>query len=162
MAATISMPRSEIVGLLDAIRNRVVRFALEIETQAPDAGEGSPGGTPIAHESVTHIFNTNILGGTNIAVGSAHVTQTVQVQAGDLESLKSYFSSFGVEQQDLESLEQAIKDDPAPKGGQGFGTRVTGWIGNMTAKAASGGWKVGLAVSGELLAAALRAYYNLP
>jgi len=62
-------------------------------------------------------FNTTIMGGTNIAVGSKGVTQTVQVQAGDLEGLKAYLASLGVGQTDFDELAIALTEDEPPKEG---------------------------------------------
>jgi len=63
MAAHQELPRSAVIGVLDAIRNRVLQFALEIEDQAPDVGEVPPGATsPLPPEQVTQIFTTTIMG----------------------------------------------------------------------------------------------------
>jgi hypothetical protein len=163
MAAHIQLARGVIVGILDAVRNRVLKFVLEIEAQAPDAGEVALGGVPISQERVTQIYNTNIWGGTNIAVGSSSVTQTAQeVNVGDLESLRRFLAGLGIEQADLNELEQAIRDDDKPRDTHSFGERVSAWIGKMTAKAASGAWKIAVPAAGNLLASAIRWYYGLP
>ncbi len=162
MAANMSVPRNAIVGVVDAIRNRVLKFVLEIEVQFPNAGEAEAGTARIAQERVSQVFNTTIMGGTNIAVGSKGVTQIGQIQAGDLQGLKVYLATFGVEQQDLDELAIALKEDEPPKEGQGFGKRVSRWMGGMITKAASGTWRVGMAAAGELLATAIKWYYGLP
>jgi hypothetical protein len=77
---------------------------------------------------VTQVFNTTIMGGTNIALGSTAVTQIGQVQAGDVQGLRMYLASFGVEQQDLDRLAIALTEDEPPKEGQGFGMRVSQWM----------------------------------
>jgi len=102
------------------------------------------------------------MGGTNIAVGSKGVTQTVQVQAGDLEGLKAYLASLGVGQTDFDELAIALTEDEPPKEGQGFGKQVSQWVGSMTTKAASGAWQIGVAAGGGLLVTAIRWYYGLP
>ncbi|HEV8224496.1 MAG TPA: hypothetical protein VGP74_04500 [Rubrobacteraceae bacterium] len=160
MAASMTIPRNSIIGVVDAIRNRVLSFVLEIEAQSPSAGEAEAGVAPIAQERVTQVFNTTIMSGTNIALGSTGVTQIGQVQAGDLEALKAYLASVGVQQPDLEELAICLAEDEPPKEGQGFGKRVSEWIGSMTMKAASGTWQIGLGAAGELLATAIRSYYG--
>jgi hypothetical protein len=135
---------------------------LRSRRQNPEAGEAPPGKAPIADDKVAQIFNTNIWGGTNIAVGGKTVTQTIEIAVGDMRTLKAYLASIGIEHTDLAALEQAVKADPPLREGRPFGGRVAGWIGQMTAKAASGGWQVGLGAAGDLLASAMRAYYGLP
>ncbi len=79
-----------------------------------------------------------------------------------MESLKKYLAGLGLEDGDVKELEQAIKEDGPPKKSKGFGQRVAGWIGKMTAKAATGGWDVTVGAAGELMASAIRSYYGLP
>jgi hypothetical protein len=43
LEAHIEIPRNAVVGVLDAVRNKVLKFALEIEQQNPAAGDVSPG-----------------------------------------------------------------------------------------------------------------------
>jgi hypothetical protein len=110
---------------------------------------------------VTQIFNTNILGGSNIAVGSPHASQTMQVVAGDLGSLKQYLLGAGVPAEELAELETALTEEPTPAG-ENFGPKVGSWIGRITAKAAAGVWKIAVPAAASLLASAIRWYYGLP
>jgi hypothetical protein len=89
LTAHIEIPKSAVVGVLDAIRNKVLKFALEIEQQNPAAGEVLPGTTPVPEEKVGQIFNTYIMGGAqNVAVGSPGAVQHAQqLQPGDLAGL---------------------------------------------------------------------------
>lgn len=160
------LPANAIVGMLDTVRNRLLSFVLEIEAEAPAAGEAEPGSQPLPQERVTQVFNTYILGGTNaLASGSTNVSQAInkQVPAGDIEALKAYLrEQLGTSKEDLESLETAIRSDAAPKRDQNLGKRVTSWVVSMTKKAASGTLKVGSTVAGDVLSAALKSYYGLP
>jgi hypothetical protein len=69
---------SQIVAALDAIRNRVLNFVLEIEAESPIAGEAQVNSNPVPQEKVQQIFNTNIIGNVqNVATGSNNVKQKV-------------------------------------------------------------------------------------
>lgn len=147
MAAHMSIPRSSVIGVIDAVRNRVLQFVLEIEAQAPDAGEAAPGTQPIPQDRVTHMYQTYILGGTNIAVGSSGVTQVaLQVQAGDVQSLRRFLTELGVGNDDLNELERALREDGRPDG-----RRVSSWIGRMMEKAASGAWEIAVPAAANVL-----------
>ncbi len=163
LEAHIEIPTSAVVGVLDAVRNKVLKFALEVEEQNPAAGDVAPGTKPVPEERVGQIFNTYIWGGAqNVAVGSPGAVQHAQqLRMGDLEALKSFLADQGVESADVLELEKAIAADPRPATGTPLGRRVAGWIGTMVSKAASGAWKVGASTAGELLTAALKAYYGL-
>ena len=130
LEAHIEMPKSAIVGVLDAVRNKVLKFALEIEQQKPAAGDALPGTKPLPEERVAQIFSTYIMGGAqNVAVGSPGAVQHAQqLQAGDIPGLKQFLADQGVPPADLTELESAIAEDPRPKAGQPLGRRVVdGW-----------------------------------
>lgn len=163
MAAHMELPRSAAVGVLDAVRNRVLQFVLEIEEQAPDVGEVKPGAaSPIPAEQVTQIFTTTIMGAANVAVGGQNVSQTAQVVVSDLESLRKYLAGLGVPNQDVAELEAALKQDGPPNKEGQFGPNISGWIGKMVKKAAEGGWKIAVPAAAAVLASGIRWYYGLP
>jgi hypothetical protein len=70
------IPTEVIVGALDAVRNRILSFVIEIEAESPDAGEAPINSNPVPQEKVQHIFNTYITGNVqNVATGSTHFKQ---------------------------------------------------------------------------------------
>jgi len=164
LEAYMEIPKNAVVGVLDVVRNKALKFALEIEEEAPAAGETSPGTKPVPDARVAQIFNTFIMGGAqNVAVGSpAAVQHAQQIQAGDLNALKRFLIDRGLEEGDVAELEAAIGEDPPSKRDQPLGKRVSVWLGNMATKAASGAWKAGTAAASDLLTAAVKAYYGLP
>lgn len=56
MRAWRYIPPASILGLIDTVRNRVLSFVLEIESEAPTAGELQPNEIPIPAERVTQIY----------------------------------------------------------------------------------------------------------
>jgi hypothetical protein len=72
MQAWKVIPVPALVAALDEIRNRILNFVLEIEAQAPEAGEAPLNSMPVPEEKVNQIFYTYINGGTvhNLATGS--------------------------------------------------------------------------------------------
>ncbi len=89
------VPVGSIVGLLDQVRNRILKFALEIEAQDPAAGEAELNSNPVEGEKVSQIFNTYISGNVqNLATAShdfeQHSTNNDPDLFGQLsEALKS-------------------------------------------------------------------------
>lgn len=76
MQAWKVIPTSSLVAALDAVRNRVLNFALEIEAESPTAGEAPVNSSPLPQERVHQIFNTYITGNVqNVATGSTNVNQ---------------------------------------------------------------------------------------
>lgn len=163
MSAWMVIPSTFIVGLLDTVRNKVLSFALELETEAPDAGERPADAEPLPERVVGHVFNNYILGGSNtIAAGSSHFTQNTifSVQRGDLESLRVYLKGTGLTESDLRELEVAIRQDRTPQDPRKLGQGTSGWIGKMVAKAASGAWDIATSSAADLLTKAILIYYG--
>lgn len=75
------IPVNALVGLLDMIRNKVLNFVLEIESEDPRAGDAPLNSQPVAEEKVQQIFHTYISGNVqNVATGSTNVTQHAVTQ----------------------------------------------------------------------------------
>ncbi len=60
------LPESQLVAIVDSVRNKVLKFALEIEREAPNAGDFTSPSAPLTPEKVGQIFNTNIYGNVKI------------------------------------------------------------------------------------------------
>lgn len=71
MQAWKVIPVTALIAALDEIRNRILNFVLEIESEDPTAGEASLNSAPVTPEKLHHIFNTYISGSVqNVATGS--------------------------------------------------------------------------------------------
>lgn len=157
------VPKSSVAALLDTVRNRVLSFVLEIEAEAPDAGEAPPNTKPIPDERINQVFNTYIQGNvTSLTAGSQTITQTTEITIikDDLDSLKQYLKSLGISEPDLKELDQAIQED-AQSGVKGnLGSKVKVWLGKMISKTGSSTWNIATSVATNLLIKALSAYYG--
>lgn len=85
MQAWKVIPVNALVAVLDSIRNRVLSFALEIESIDPDAGEEKLGmESKIDENQIQQVFNTYITGNVhNIATGSSNFSQNVTMGEKD-------------------------------------------------------------------------------
>jgi hypothetical protein len=73
------IPICSLIGVLDEIRNKILNFALEMESVNSEMGEtalSSSSSSSSSAERITQIFHTNIYGnGHNIATGSQNFSQ---------------------------------------------------------------------------------------
>jgi hypothetical protein len=149
--------RSEIVGVLDQIRNKVLTFVLEIESENPEAGEAAAGSEPVPRDKVNQIFNTYVFGGA-AAIGdrvTQDVSQTVEVRAGDVASLETYLRTLGLGG-DLAALHEALAGDgEIDATRRELGPRTRSWIGRAASKAGVVAGDVGANAGGALLGAAI-------
>jgi len=143
------------------VKNRVLSFALDIERESPNAGDGKPGqASSLSNERVTQIFNVTVMGGTNnIAAGSSDFSQNINVAKGDIESLRKSLTAHGVTEEDVNEI-AAIATEEKPHGNT-LGNKALAWVGKMSAKAIEGLWSGSIAGGTEVLTKALLAYYGL-
>ena len=159
-----SLGKNQIQGVVDTVRNRVLSFMLEMEQQAPNAGEFPSNEHTISLEKMNAVFQTIIYGNVgNIASGSSNLSQTssIEIVQNDLESLINFLKTQNIEEKDLKDLKNALKKDKKPIIGKTFGKNISGWMGKMVTKAASGVWKISTSVAAEVLSKALMKYYGL-
>lgn len=152
---------SYLVAIIDRVTTKILNFALEIEAEAPNAGEiESTSQSAMKEERVTQIFNTTIQGNVqNYSAGGSHFQQTAvnSVLKGDLESLMGFLKTTGLADADLEQLQAALKtDQDMTPTSTSMGASVAGWVDNMIIKARQGLIGVGVdVVSGVITQAVL-------
>ena len=149
--------------LLNAVRNKVLDFALAIWKQDPTAGEiQAQNGEKIHAAEVTQIFYTIVYGGAATVLGSAQNSSlNVNVTTNNFESLQLALKQHGVPSEDLQELQTALAEDPRPTDKNKFGPKVSSWMGKMLKKAAEGVWITTLDVGSMVLLEALTKYYGL-
>lgn len=114
------IPATVFHSTLSGIRDRVLQFALEIESENPAAGEAEPGETPIPDQRVTQIFTQNIYGD-NAAVATAAGDAVVSTDTNiNLETLRVALRGLGVDDAAQEELVTAVREE----GSSGSGVTI--------------------------------------
>ena len=153
--------KSQMEGILDQVRNRLLDFLLELQQINPDVMKSENAIRSVPSDKVQNIFNTTILGGQNIvSTGtdfSQKVTQSVKVK--DAQSLLGYLRNLGLPEDALEDLKNALAQDGERPRGE-LGAAVKSWLGKMTVKAIDGTWRVALDAAASLLKESLFHYYG--
>jgi hypothetical protein len=113
-----------VVGLCEEVRNRLLRFALEIREGLEEVGD-KPAKLPqgrIEAAVVNHIYGkvVTVIG----AAVNAQISQ-VAIPPGDIEALKDALRKGHVPESELPVLEEAIKED-AKTGAIGIGAQPHG------------------------------------
>ncbi|BCW75445.1 hypothetical protein [Arthrobacter sp. NicSoilB11] len=152
------LTRQYLHGIIDTVRNRAMEFALELQSEFPNAG--SVGGPTLQNEpqlaSVVYNITNNITGhGTNIGAGSnIHLRSTVK--AGDRSSVEYAAKEIGLSPEDARTFADAIQTDGATEG-----PNVSGFL----EKVRTGAINVASSVASDTAASALvevaKAYLGL-
>lgn len=87
-----ALSKSQIDGILGAIRNRLLTFMLELEDAFPELAESEEAAKDVPRDQATNIFYTHVYGSDNIVASGTHFTQVVQpsVSTRDLTGLLDY------------------------------------------------------------------------
>lgn len=157
------VPSSQVLGIIDAVRSRVLDFVLALKKMYPSAGEidGLTTKMPEVERTVTTIYNNTIHGNVGVAGNAQGNTINITVNHGNMQELHRELTRHGVEEADLIELKAALTEEPDIGADRKFGPKVAAWMGKMAGKAASGAWGVGLNVGAAVLQAALLGYYGL-
>ncbi|WP_341717680.1 hypothetical protein QQG74_28220 [Micromonospora sp. FIMYZ51] len=152
--ASRPFPRQIFVGILDAVRNRVLDLALELERVAPEAGQ--PDAHQDSRDRAAQVMNTyNFYGSSNnVAIESSSFSQVVNVTPGDEPSLVRALEAAGVSEASIQELRTALEEDRREAGGdhpREPGARVRGWLARTTTQ-------VGVGAAGGLITEAVKAF----
>ena len=148
-----------ITQILEAVRNKLLDFILELQDQFPELTESDDKIGEVPQEKTTNIFNTHIHGNQNVVATGANITQDVRlvVRSNDISSLLSYLKSIGVSEEDTQELKEAVEEDGPAEETAGFGPRVRDWLGKKTAEGALNATLSGIALTA---AKAVAQYYG--
>ncbi|MBN1806049.1 MAG: hypothetical protein JW837_12435 [Sedimentisphaerales bacterium] len=154
--------RTTILNIIDIVKNTILEWSLKLEE------EGITGdGVSFSEEEKKnaesnqniHIENfQGILG--NVTGSTVNQNNTLNIKQNDLKSLTRFLESKGVDQEDIEDLKEAVKEEASIESPERFGSKVSAWIGKMISKAAAGTWKIAVSTASQLLTAALKQYYG--
>lgn len=100
------------IGALDAVRNKILDLALDIEKVAPAAGQASAGDQD-NHRAATVITN-HFHASSSIMMGNNPTQLVLHLpDLGDRAGLVKYLAAAGVPLPDLDDLEAALDEDEA-------------------------------------------------
>lgn len=165
VSAWKEIPIGAIVRLMDSVKTRVLGFAIDLEREAPNAGDLPIGSQPpLSREKMTQIFNTNITGSVgNVANASSGFSQssTITVEPRNWKSLEARLLELGLTAEDTEGLQIELERAIA-SGDQAERMRTAStWIGRLAGKATMGAAGVGIEVAATGIAKAIAAYFGI-
>jgi hypothetical protein len=112
------LPPSALTAMVDTVKNKMLRFALEIRGEVGAAGD-KPQDVP--KETIDQAVTNIILGGTNIITGTAKdFTQigSIHIAKGDLGAIADALSTLGIDRSQIDDATNAILKDGEPAAGE--------------------------------------------
>jgi len=157
-----SVSRGQLLAVVETVRNRVLKFALELERTFPAMNESEKSLPAIERETASQMFQTIIYGNVgNVAAGGTNFRQFQEVSVGDSFSLMKALSELGLATTDIQDLQTALKKDEGHSPGK-IGTNASKWIGGLCEKAAGGVGQIAIATAGTVVPKLIAQYLGLP
>jgi hypothetical protein len=147
------VPSSLMVSLCEEVRNRVLRFALEIREEL---GHVADKAADVPSDKIDAAVINYIYGGMNVIAGTAANFAQVDIAVGDFQALSNALKALDISKPQIDELKVAIEKDH-----RGFGGRTKEWLTKAGARVAKAGVKVGTAVGQEVLKSLLLQYFGL-
>lgn len=154
------IPGSILVGLLEQVRTRVLRFALDIKDNiAPDSPDATDvPAALIEHSVVNHIYGGNIL----IASHAENFSQIAQtnVSEGSIGELEEALAKLEITNEGIKALRSDIECDK--KDGQAsVGPKTKEWLTNIGKYLGREGAKAGFEVAKQMATKWILQHYGL-
>ena len=154
------VPASLLIALCEEVRNRLLRFALEIREELGNVDD-KPKDLPIRQVDAAVV--NYIYGGSNVIAGAASdFTQigTIQISEGDLVGFANSLKRLGIAQDDVEEATMVLVEDGKPKA-SAVGRKASEWIKNVSSKLGDAGLKIGTAAAQQLITQWVMQYWGL-
>ena len=163
ISATI--PKTEFYEIIQAVRNRILEFTIELERSVPEAMQVSHsqlGFNKANKEQVQQISQQIFYGSVNTAVaGGANAQIQVTINQKDNESLIRYLVEKGIPESDATELAEIMEKEEPTSSDEPFGKKAQKWITDNLPKASKGAWNITVSVATAMLTKAALLYYGL-
>ena len=127
------IPYNCLAALIDTVKTRILNFVLEIEAEAPDAGESPPKSTPVPQEKISQVFNTFITGNVqNVASGGSNFKQkainTNGVPLEIFDQLLDALAHSDTDKRTISDISGSVEEMKLAYGTKGFGDRYKAFM----------------------------------
>lgn len=156
---------SQFRQVLIEVRSRLLSFVLKLQDELGESVSDTEAKTAASKLDVPSMFTGAVIGDNAVfQIMGENNQQRVSNRnvKGDRQALADELRKHSVSEDDIQTLDAAIAEDPVPTTENQYGPSVRGWMSRMLGKAVDGSWNVGISVAGTVLASALQRYYGLP
>ncbi|MFH0022929.1 hypothetical protein ACFZAC_15150 [Pseudomonas fluorescens] len=158
--------RSALASIRHVVSSRVLELTIELEKSIPEASTitlGAVSAASVPNSAVASQISQQIIYGNYTAITSSGdgVSIGVAVGQGDPLSLQKFLASSGMTDEDAVELSRLAATETPESTEAPMGPNVRNWLGENLKKAASGTWKMGIAVATDVIKEGLLKYYGL-
>jgi hypothetical protein len=139
------IPASVFVGLIDTIKTRVLRFALEVKD---DLGLVSDDLNELPKDKIDQQVTTYIFGGHNV-IASRDFTEinSIEINKGDWTAMAEALNRLGVQTPTISELKSALDHDSKGATTPGLGKHTADWLKQLSKKSGGTALSIGVEVA---------------
>jgi hypothetical protein len=154
------VPSSVLIGLIDTVRTRILRLALELKG---DLGSVNDDPKELPKEKIDQSVVNNIFGG-NIVIASTNFTQigSIEIGKGDWAGLSKALEKLGLESSAISELKTALDHDSKDGTKPGLGRRAAYWLAQLGEKSGKALLDIGIEVAKKEATRFILQYLGLP
>ncbi len=155
------IPSTVILGFIDTIKTRVLRFSLELKDEL---GEVSDDPNELPREKVDQNVNTYIFGGTNVIASKDFVqVGSIDIAQGNWQALSDALSkNLGITAPAIAELKSSLDEDAKETPPPSLGSRTATWLKQLGKKSGEVALSVATDVAKKEAAKWILGYLGLP
>ena len=148
-------------GVLEAARNRLLEFFLELEEVDPEIFSSAEATDRLKPDKVSQIFNYTINGGHNVIAAGRDIQQFTSslIPLGNRELLIQEILRLGIPEAETHNLIEAAAADGSSQEKE-LGPKTRSWLGKATEKIAEGAWKTATTAAPQIIVKMLTQYWG--
>jgi hypothetical protein len=137
------VPGSVFVGLIDTIKTRVLRFALELKDEL---GLVSYDPKELSKERIDQYVTMNFYGGNNVIASRDFTLSNIEIGKGDWSALAEALKRLGVQETAVAALKSAIDLDSKDAPKISLGQRTSDWMKDLGKKSGAVALNIGVEI----------------
>jgi hypothetical protein len=152
---------TQVTTIVEGVRSTILDWALELESKGIMGNGMTFSADEQKRAAGTHVqigSFQGILG--DVSHSSVSQNLEMKVSRNDFESLRSLLVAMQIPEDEVDELHSALDADKKPMEKAHFGERVSGWIGGVAGKIASGAYKLALDGALDRMTRAIWQYYG--
>lgn len=138
---------------LDDLNSNIV----DMNTAKP-VKENSASGDTIHYHSLNNYGNM----ASHNEISTITQNSKLVINKGNFNSLASILRSYGIQEVDIQELQNIIDVTPLPQSPSEYSPDLKNWMTKMIGKSIDGTWQVAISAAGNLLATGIQQYFGIP
>ncbi len=161
LAAWKLIPKGSVVRIIDNVRNRLLSIVLDLQEKYPEDVKNDSELQKIPLNGSSQIINNHIYGTVENFASGYNVNFNIKINQGDFKALAKQLNELNIDEQEISSLQNAVKQDSKNGVQKAFGENIKKWLGALSVKVIEGGVTFGATQAYPIVIEALKKFLGV-